>query len=457
MHQLQQSQLQMEALLLLVAQIAMGTQHDLHEARQVLLAEAFRHARYTGALVGGNLEHRRIAPRHFGHHHVPQEAQHLPGKVLRALSFHQQTVDGPQHIRAGIPRDRVHYVFQNIRGTVSSNVLEDVMDAVARNSSADVLRAIDRLLVEGQSAQHFARQMLRFLRNVMVAKVAGSDSPVLQISSDERARVARVAERFSEEDLARFMQIMLRTHSDLGYKQEQRFHLELGLLKLVHAQRLLPLEELLSGEAGKTGAAGSSSRAGGATPRPAVSPAARSSVTSRATSEPEPQSSRVPAASPFTRPSPFEADRQRKSEPKAQGESDFTKQPAASVPVPRSNAQAEPEISDGNTSPAMDAGVATAVAVEPETGAQPKSNEITVEAAREAVLGALEDAGQQMLAHNLEEAEWAVRGIELCVTVAMSQVLIDVALGPEPKRVIQAALSKATGRPLKFKMAVSYT
>jgi DNA polymerase-3 subunit gamma/tau len=72
--------------------------------------------------------------------------------------------------------------------------------------------------------------------------------------------------------------------------------------------------------------------------------------------------------------------------------------------------------------------------------------------AREAVLAALEDAGQQMLAHNLEEAEWSVRGVDVSVTVAMSQVLIDVALGAEPKRVIQAALSKATGRPLKFKM-----
>ena len=131
-------------------------------------------------------------------------------------------------------------------------------------SSEDVLRTIDRLLVEGQSAQHFARQMVRFLRNTVVAKVAGSDSPVLQISSDERARVSRVAERFSEEDLTRFLQIMLRTHSDLGYKQEQRFHLELGLLKLVHAQRLLPLEQLLSGEAAKP--AGTPSRGGSALP-----------------------------------------------------------------------------------------------------------------------------------------------------------------------------------------------
>jgi DNA polymerase-3 subunit gamma/tau len=343
-------------------------------------------------------------------------------------------------------------VVRGLVGTVSSNVLEDVMDAVARNSSADVLRAIDRLLVEGQSAQHFARQMLRFLRNVMVAKVAGSDSLVLQISSDERARVARVAERFSEEDLARFMQIMLRTHSDLGYKQEQRFHLELGLLKLVHAQRLLPLEELLSGEAGKTSPSGSSSRAGGASSRPAASAAARASVTSRATNEPEPQSSRAPAASPFTRPSPFEADRKRKSEPKAEGQQDVSKQRSDPAPVPRSSAQAEPEISGGDASAAIETGVATAVALEPEPSPQPKNTEITVELAREVVLAALEDAGQQMLAHNLEEAEWSVRGVEVCVTVAMSQVLIDVALGAEPKRVIQAALSKATGRPLRFKM-----
>ncbi len=335
-------------------------------------------------------------------------------------------------------------VVRGLVGTVSSDLLEDVMDAVARNSSADVLRAIDRLLVEGQSAQHFARQMLRFLRNVMVAKVAGSDSPVLQISADERTRVARVAERFSEEDLARFMQIMLRTHSDLGYKQEQRFHLELGLLKLVHAQRLLPLEELLSGEAGKTSAPGSA-RAGGAASRPATAPP-RSSASMRA-SEPEPQSSRAPAASPFTRPSPFEADRKRKSEPKAEAQPELAGARNASPSVLAPNA------TDADNSLAgSDGGVATAVALDPEPGPQPNGNEISAQVAREAVLTALEDAGQQMLAHNLEEAEWSVRGVEVFVTVAMSQVLIDVALGAEPKRVIQAALNRATGRPLRFKM-----
>ncbi len=57
-----------------------------------------------------------------------------------------------------------------------------------------------------------------------------------------------------------------------------------------------------------------------------------------------------------------------------------------------------------------------------------------------------------MLAHNLEEGEWSLNGREVSVKVAISQVLIDVALGPEPKRVIQTALNQAAGKPLKFKL-----
>ena len=92
------------------------------------------------------------------------------------------------------------------------------------------------------------------------------------------------------------------------------------------------------------------------------------------------------------------------------------------------------------------------VAVELETVAAPANDAISPEMVRNAVLSALEDAGQQVLAHNLEEGEWSVRGIEVSVKVAISQVMIDVALGPEPKRIIQAALNKFASRPLRFKM-----
>src|SRR6202161_647573 len=135
---------------------------------------------------------------------------------------------------------------RNLVGAAPAHILEQVMQAVSEGRSEEVLRQVDHLIGQGHSPTHFARQMVRFLRNATVAKIAGKDSSLLQVSSEERERVARVAQWFGEEDLTRHMQIMLRTHSELGYKQEQRFHLELGLLKMAHAQKLLPIEQLLS-------------------------------------------------------------------------------------------------------------------------------------------------------------------------------------------------------------------
>ena len=354
------------------------------------------------------------------------------GSMRDALSIMDQAIASCGDILDGD-------VVRGLVGTVGSDILEDVMDAVARDSSEDVLRTIDRLLVEGQSAQHFARQMVRFLRNTVVAKVAGSNSPVLQISSDERARVARVAERFSEEDLTRFLQIMLRTHSDLGYKQEQRFHLELGLLKLVHAQRLLPLEQLLSGEAVKPG---SRTPSGGLASANTSANGTRSAPTATRTSVP-PTSSRGVATSPFKGPSPFEADSSRKGEPKAE--------------TPASDNSASGGLSAFAADPAsttisFESVGTTALALETEETPSGGIAEVTPDVARDAVLGALEDASQNVLAHNLELGEWTVRGLEVSVKVAMSQVMVDVALGDGPRRIIHDALIKATGQPMKLKM-----
>jgi len=355
------------------------------------------------------------------------------GSMRDALSIMDQAIASCGDILDGD-------VVRGLVGTVGSDILEDVMDAVARDSSEDVLRTIDRLLVEGQSAQHFARQMVRFLRNTVVAKVAGSNSPVLQISSDERARVARVAERFSEEDLTRFLQIMLRTHSDLGYKQEQRFHLELGLLKLVHAQRLLPLEQLLSGEAVKPG---SRTPSGGLASANTSANGTRTAPTATRASVPPTSSSRGVATSPFKGPSPFEADRSRKGEPKAE--------------TPASDNSASGGLSAFAADPAsttisFESVGTTALALETEETPSGGIAEVTPDVARDAVLGALEDASQNVLAHNLELGEWTVRGLEVSVKVAMSQVMVDVALGDGPKRIIHDALVKATGQPMKLKM-----
>ena len=93
-NQLQQSQLEMETLLLLVTKIGMCTQHDLQEASQVFFAEAVRDTSNARALIGRNLQQRLIAAGDFGDQCIAQEANHLACEMLRALALDQETIDG---------------------------------------------------------------------------------------------------------------------------------------------------------------------------------------------------------------------------------------------------------------------------------------------------------------------------------------------------------------------------
>ena len=162
--------------------------------------------------------------------------------------------------------------IRELMGAVPNAVFERLLEAVAAGQSAELMEQLNLLVNAGHSPSSLARQMVRYLRNALMAKLGGEQTELLQISGDERARASRTALLFSEEELTRNLQIVLRTFDDLNYRQEQRFHLELGLLKLIHAQRLLPLEELLSGVA--AGGAGSSMArsASVSPPRPVAAP-----------------------------------------------------------------------------------------------------------------------------------------------------------------------------------------
>src|SRR5882762_7354245 len=199
------------------------------------------------------------------------------GSVRDALSILDQAI-------ASSEGKLTSETVRQLVGAAPSGTVEQVMRAVAESDTRTVLQLVDRLMTEGHSPVHFAREVVRFLRNALMAKVAGADSELLQVSSDERARAAGIADLFSEEDLTRHLQIMLRTHGDLGYRQEQRFHLELGLVKMAHAQRLLPLEQLLSGALASAGPA-----SGPAALRPAAGQSASPMTsTSPALRAPEP-------------------------------------------------------------------------------------------------------------------------------------------------------------------------
>ncbi len=211
------------------------------------------------------------------------------GSMRDALSIMDQAIASAP-LKDGRPALSAEQI-RELMGAVPNTVFERLMEAVAASQSAALMEETNVLVNAGHSPLSLARQMVRYLRNTLMAKLGGEQTELLQISADERARATRTALLFTEEELTRNLQIVLRTFDDLNYRQEQRLHLELGLLKLIHAQRLLPIEELLSsvasGTAPRTNSAPSQQRTGGSVPRsasvaaPTASPTSHESIWNR--------------------------------------------------------------------------------------------------------------------------------------------------------------------------------
>ncbi|MFZ0922342.1 MAG: DNA polymerase III subunit gamma/tau, partial [Candidatus Acidiferrales bacterium] len=135
---------------------------------------------------------------------------------------------------------------RELLGVVGEEVLDELISAISEQSAEKALTLVQRLHADGQNLQHFCREAIRHVRNLLVGKVAGAESALITEPMDERPRLAKQAALFSEEDLTRFFQILMATDEDLRRKPDPRLHLELGLLRLVNASRLAPLEEVLA-------------------------------------------------------------------------------------------------------------------------------------------------------------------------------------------------------------------
>ncbi len=132
-------------------------------------------------------------------------------------------------------------------GLFGAGSLRAVAEAVHNSDGARMLEIVEELERNGQSLQHFSRELSRYWRNLLVARLAGKPTRLIAATDAEQAELLAIAKLFSEEDLTRFLNLSLDLYKNLQVSLQPRLHLELGLVKLVHAGRLQSIEDALAG------------------------------------------------------------------------------------------------------------------------------------------------------------------------------------------------------------------
>jgi len=136
--------------------------------------------------------------------------------------------------------------IRQLLGIFGIDSLGDVSQALVKQDSARMLEIVMELERSGQSLQHFCRELARYFRNLLVAKVTGPNTRLIAASPSEIKRMVETAENFSELDLTRYLQLTLDLFRDLQHSLQPRLHMELGLIRMVQAGKLTAIEEVLA-------------------------------------------------------------------------------------------------------------------------------------------------------------------------------------------------------------------
>ncbi len=129
-------------------------------------------------------------------------------------------------------------------GVAGADLLTRVINGIAENKPVEALAVVDDLVMRGHDLRNFCRDMLSHLRDLLIAKVSGSDE-LLESAVCERIELNRQAALFSESDLVRFFHSLSETETKFKTATQPRYQLEIGLVKLMEMRRLRPLSDLV--------------------------------------------------------------------------------------------------------------------------------------------------------------------------------------------------------------------
>jgi DNA polymerase-3 subunit gamma/tau len=201
-------------------------------------------------------------------------AQTIAGRLERVLAqesieFEDAALQILAREAAGSMRDAMSLVDQviafsgdkltaddvtRVLGVADRKILHELTAALIDGDGAACLAVVERLAQQGFDLVHITRDMLRQLRNVVVAKTCSAQTQergptlreMLDLADEEVRDVVALASRTDADDLTRCFHGFSNAFDDIVRSSQPRMGLEMALVRLSRRPPLLPLDELLT-------------------------------------------------------------------------------------------------------------------------------------------------------------------------------------------------------------------
>src|SRR6188768_53966 len=184
---------------------------------------------------------------------------------------------------------------RDVLGFIPNEILDRTSAALANKDSREILECISIIVEQGLSIQQYVRECIGRMRDLLMMKL-GLDDKVLAGPEDKKA-LATDSERFSEQELVRNFDMLLRLEAEIKWTSQPRLHLEAGLVKLSMASRVRDIEDVIRDFRQGTSSATSTAKPPALAQPVAQAPPVRPALTVAQTPPPVQTQSRQAAAS----------------------------------------------------------------------------------------------------------------------------------------------------------------
>jgi DNA polymerase-3 subunit gamma/tau len=132
-----------------------------------------------------------------------------------------------------------------VLGLIDRKILYDTLEAIADGDAGRCMEIVEQVYNYGADIQHFCRELLQYLRNLILMKVSQHPEQLIEFPEEELGILKKQSERFQFDQLNHLFNLLLKGEEDVAQATFPRTMLEMTLIRMATLRPVLPIDEIL--------------------------------------------------------------------------------------------------------------------------------------------------------------------------------------------------------------------
>jgi DNA polymerase-3 subunit gamma/tau len=134
---------------------------------------------------------------------------------------------------------------ESVLGIVGQNALAKFVDCVAQRDGAGLLQQVSEVVAHGKDLGYFCRDLIEYLRNLMLVKVAGNAEALLSGQTTHLDTLKKQAASFEPDALHQMFQVLSKAEMEMKRSSLPQILFEMAVLRLTDVRPLQEIDALI--------------------------------------------------------------------------------------------------------------------------------------------------------------------------------------------------------------------